>query len=195
MDRVLGVLSIVLLAIAAIAVVPRYATDPRVAVALGLASAGCLAVGVCVFSDTAGGRLQRLAARLPGAGLQRIALALGEAVRRYAHHRGDLLKVLAASIGVQILRVIQAYCLGRGLGLELPVILYFVFIPLVMLVMQIPVTVAGLGTGQVAFDALFGQVGVPASQAAALSFLFFALGFLGKVRGAILWAFERPRTR
>jgi uncharacterized protein (TIRG00374 family) len=195
LDRVLGVLSIVLLAIAAIVMVPRYATDARVAVALGLASAGCLAVGVCVFSERATGGIQRLAAQLPGARLQRIALTLSEAVRRYAHHREDLLKVLTASIGVQALRVIQAYCLGRGLGIELPIILYFVFIPLVMLVMQIPVTVAGLGTGQLAFDALFGQVGVPASQAAALSILFIALGFVGNLPGAILWAFERPRTR
>jgi uncharacterized protein (TIRG00374 family) len=195
MDRVLGVLSIVVLAIAAIVVVPRYAADPRVAAALGLASAGCLAVAVCVFSESAAGGIQRLAARLPGARLRRIASTLNEAVRRYAHHREDLLKVLIASIGVQVLRVIQAYCLGRGLGIELPIVLYFVFIPLVMLVMQLPVTVAGLGTGQVAFDALFGQVGVPASQAVALSILFIALGFVGNLPGALLWAFERPRAR
>jgi hypothetical protein len=94
-----------------------------------------------------------------------------------------------------VLRVIQAYCLGLGLGIELPIVLYFVFIPLVMLVMQVPVTVAGLGTGQVAFDALFGQVGVPASQAAALSILFIALGFVGNLPGAVLWAFARPRPR
>lgn len=195
LDRVLGVLSIVLLAIAAIVMVPRYATDPRVAAALGLASAGCLAIGVCVFSERATARIQRLVVRLPGARVQRIAITLSEAVRRYAHHREDLLKVLMASIGVQVLRVVQAYCLGRGLGIELPIVLYFVFIPLVMLVMQIPVTVAGLGTGQVAFDALFGQVGVPASQAAALSILFIALGFVGNLPGAVLWAFERPRMR
>ena len=195
MDRVLGVLSIVILAIAAIVLVPRYATDPRVAAALGLASAGCIAVAMCVFSESATSVIQRLSSRLPGARTHRIALTLSEAVRRYSHHRADLLKVLAASIGVQVLRVIQAYCLGRGLGIELPILLYFVFIPLVMLVMQVPVTVAGLGTGQVAFDALFGQVGVPASQAAALSILFIALGFVGNLPGAVLWAFARPRPR
>jgi hypothetical protein len=195
MDRVLGVLSIVILAIAAIVVVPQYATDARVAAALGLASAGCLGAAVCVFSERAAGLIQRLAARLPGARVRRIAVTLSESVRRYSRHRTDLAKVLVASVGVQALRVVQAYCLGRGLGIELAVVLYFVFIPLVMLVMQVPVTVAGLGTGQVAFDALFGQAGVPASQAVALSLLFIALGFVGNLPGAILWALERPRTR
>jgi uncharacterized membrane protein YbhN (UPF0104 family) len=165
-----------------------------VGIALALASGACLLVAVAVFSERAAAQVQRSAARLPGSRLQRITVTLNEAVRRYARHHGALLAVLAASVGVQLLRVIQAYCLGRGLGIDVSAALYFLFIPLIMLVMQVPVTVSGLGTGQVAFDALFGQVGVPASQAVALSLLFIALGFIGNVPGAFLYGIA-PRSK
>ena len=194
MDRVLGVLSIILLAIAVLPFVPQRVTDARLVLTLGLGLAGCAVVAFAVFSPRAASVAQAFASRAPAARLQRVALSLSDAIRRYAHHRTELVKVLAASIGVQFLRVIQAYCLGRGLSMDVPLVLYFVFIPLAMLVMQIPVTILGLGIGQLAFVALFGQVNVPASQAVALSILFIALGLVGNLPGAALYAWARPRT-
>jgi len=194
MDRVLGVLSIVLLAIAVLPFVPQRVTDARLVMTLGLGLAGCAVVAFAVFSPRAASVAQAFASRAPAARLQRVALSLSDAIRRYAHHRTELVKVLAASIGVQFLRVIQAYCLGRGLSMDVPLVLYFVFIPLAMLVMQIPITILGLGIGQLAFVALFGQVNVPASQAVALSILFIALGLVGNLPGAALYAWGRPRT-
>jgi uncharacterized membrane protein YbhN (UPF0104 family) len=166
-----------------------------VVVALACALGGCALVGVAVFSGRAAHVLQAFSSRLPWERLRRTLLALVDAVRRYSGHRGALVKVLGASVGVQILRVTQAYCLGRGLTLDVPAALYFVFIPLAMLVMLVPVTILGLGTGQLAFDALFGQVAVPASQSVTLSILFIALGFIGNLPGAILYALGPPRAR
>ena len=54
--------------------------------------------------------------------------------------------------------------------------MYFVFIPIILLVMLLPVTVNGLGTSQLAFAWLFTQAGVPEAHAVALSLLFVALG-------------------
>lgn len=194
MDRVLGVLSIVLLAMAVLPFVPQRVTDARVVLTLVLGLAGCAIVAFAVFSPRAASFAQTIGARVAGTRLQRIALSLSDAVRRYAHHRTELVKVLLASIGVQFLRVIQAYCLGRGLSMDVPLVLYFVFIPLAMLVMQIPITILGLGIGQLAFVALFGQVNVPPSQSVALSILFIGLGLVGNLPGAALYAWGRPRT-
>jgi hypothetical protein len=73
------------------------------------------------------------------------------ATRAYSRFHGELANVLAGSVGVQILRVIQAYCLGRALGVDASLAVYFAFIPLILLVMLLPVTINGLGTSQVAF--------------------------------------------
>jgi hypothetical protein len=96
--------------------------------------------------------------------------------------------VLVCSIAVQVLRVVQAYYLGRGLGIEAGLASYFAFIPIILLVMLLPVTFNGIGTSQAAFVWLFARAGVPAAPSFALSVLFVALGIVGNLPGAILFA-------
>jgi uncharacterized protein (TIRG00374 family) len=193
MDRVLGVLSIVLLGAAALAAAPGVARDRWVVVSLAAAGAGCLVAGVAVFSGRAAETIQRAALRLPSPRLQRVTSVMTDAVRRYARHHGELLRVLAVSVVVQGVRVLQAFCLGRAIGIDLPMSMYFVFIPIALLVMLLPITVNGFGTGQWAFAALFGQAGVAAGDSVALSLLFIALGIVGNLPGALLYATgERP---
>ena len=125
-----------------------------------------------------------------------------DAVRAYADHHGALAKVLAESILVQIFRVIQAWCLGQALGLTLPLATYFAFIPLIVFIMQIPITPNGIGTTQFAFDRFLVPQGAPAPQVFALSVLFLGLGVLGSLPGGLLYAMgrgdggrgTRPRT-
>jgi uncharacterized membrane protein YbhN (UPF0104 family) len=94
---------------------------------------------------------------------------------------------------VQVFRVIQAWCLGQALGITLPLTTYFAFIPLIVFIMQIPITPGGLGTTQVAFDRFLVPQGAPAPQVFALSVLFLGLGILGSLPGGVLYALE-PRS-
>jgi hypothetical protein len=54
--------------------------------------------------------------------------------------------------------------------------------------MLLPITINGIGTSQAAFVGLFGLAGTPGSQAFALSVLFVALGIVGNLPGAVLYA-------
>ncbi|MEO7273533.1 MAG: lysylphosphatidylglycerol synthase domain-containing protein, partial [Vicinamibacterales bacterium] len=96
--------------------------------------------------------------------------------------------VLVMSILVQVARILQAWCLGRALGVELPLPTYFAFLPVIMLVMQIPITINGFGTTQIAFARLFVPAGVAAAPTFALSVLFLALGVIGSLPGGVLYA-------
>jgi hypothetical protein len=136
---------------------------------------------------------------LPWARGRRVGHALIEAIQRYANHHAALANVLAGSIGVQVLRVVQAYFLGQALGVPAGPGLYFAFIPLILLVMLLPVTINGLGTSQAAFVWFFGQAGVGRAEAFALSILFVALGIVGNLPGGLLYAWKglgstRPRA-
>jgi len=187
MDRILGVLSMVLLGAVALALAPEVPRDRWTTLWLTAAGAGCLVAAVVVFSDRAGRLLESQVRALPGGRLQRAASSLTEAVRRYARHHGELVRVLAASLLVQCLRVLQAFCLARAIGIILPLTTFFAYIPISVLLMQVPVTVSGLGTGQVAFVWLFGLAGVRADAATALSLLFIALAVVGTLPGAFLY--------
>jgi len=97
------------------------------------------------------------------------------------------------SIVVQIVRVLQAWCLGLSLGIHIPLTTYFVFIPIIVLIMQLPITVNGLGTTQVAFLQLFVPQGAPEAKVFALSVLFLALGIAGSLPGGLFYAIGNAR--
>ncbi len=195
MDRLLGVLSIVLVGVAAFAMAPQGARNGWLLVTLAVASAACAAAALVVFSPAAAARAHAVADWLPGHRAPRMALGLIDSVRRYSFRRADLANVLGMSVGVQVVRVIQAWCLGRALGIEASLMMYFIFIPIVLLVMLLPITVSGLGTSQGAFGWLFGTVGVPGAAAVALSILFVSLGVVGNLPGGLLYVFGDPVPR
>jgi uncharacterized protein (TIRG00374 family) len=190
MDRVLGALAIAFVGAIAVALSPRADVGAAIVVPLVAAALACAVVAAAVFSDSAARLAQRLVASVPWRSVQRIGASMTDAMRRYSNHHVELVRVLLASIGVQAIRVLQAYCLGRAIAIDLPVFTYFLLIPIVLLVMLLPITVSGLGTSQAAFSFLFGHVGVPAPQAVALSILFVALGIVGNLPGSLLYAFD-----
>jgi glycosyltransferase 2 family protein len=195
MDRVLGVLAIAFVGAVAVVLSPRAGVGLAIVVPLVCAALGCALVAAAVFSDRAAAAAQAAATRLPWHAARRAGVSLTEAMRRYSHHHLELVRVLLASIGVQAIRVVQAYCLGRAIGIDVPLATYFLLIPMVLLVMLLPITVSGLGTSQLAFQYFFGQAGVPPAQAVALSILFVALGVVGNLPGGILYACDADRPR
>ncbi len=146
--------------------------------------------GGCVCADLA----RRVAELLPIPKVAAIAGEVTRATRAYAPFHLQLVNVLAGSVAVQLLRVAQAYCLGLALGIAAPASAYLAFIPMILLVMLLPVTINGIGTSQVAFVWFFGKAGTPAPEAFALSVLFLGLGVLGNLPGGLLYALN-PNPR
>lgn len=186
-DRLIGVLSIVLAAAVGLALSPAFRSEPSVLAAVGLMSGGCLVASAFIFSERLQEWLRRLSLRLPPRStlaVQRLTAAL----RAYASRTPALVEVLALSMVLQMLRVFQAYGIGIALGMTAPLTAYFAIIPIVLLVMLLPISISGLGTAQVAFVWFFGRVGAGAPEAFALSILFLALGVIGNLPGAFLYA-------
>jgi hypothetical protein len=187
MDRMLGVLSVLIMAVVGLVFAQKMARDPAVVAALVLTALLCAAAAAVVFSQQADALVQKMTARLPWPAARAITLRLLSAIRAYAARHGDLSNVLLGSLGVQVLRIVQAYLLGLAVGITQPLSTYVAFIPLILLVMLLPVTVNGLGTSQLAFVWAFGQAGVAASLSFPLSILFVALGIVGNLPGVLLY--------
>jgi len=189
MDRMLGVASILLMALVGLALVTDLAVNPGVLVAVAAAAFACAVTIALIFSERAARLATRFATALPGSAIRHIANRVLESVRKYSGYPGALVNVLACSIGVQILRIIQAYYLGRGLGMTVPLTTYFAFIPIILLIMLLPVTFNGIGTAQAAFVWLFARTGTTDAVSFALSVLFVALGIVGNLPGGLLFLF------
>ncbi len=187
MDRALGVLSVVLVAAVALPFATVEGRNELIGI-LVMVGAVCGVAAAVVFSARAADRVRAIAALIPLPILHRVTAALTDAVRSYAQHHGAMVRVLMLSVLVQVFRVLQAWCLGLALGLQLPLATYFAFIPLIVFIMQVPITPNGLGTTQLAFERFFVPQGAPAAPVFALSVLFLALGILGSLPGGILYA-------
>ena len=115
MDRLLGVMSILLVAIAGSALARRFIDVRILFPALAFLTAACALALAVVFSPRVAAALGAVIARLPRG--QQPAHRLVAAIQRYAAFRGELAKVLVCSVAVQALRVLQTYYLGLALGL------------------------------------------------------------------------------
>jgi uncharacterized membrane protein YbhN (UPF0104 family) len=188
MDRALGVLSVAIVGAAALPFARDIAARGQLIAGLGVLFAACAVAAAVIFSERAAGWVRAAVAVIPLRLLHRVTDALTDAVRRYATHHRELVRVILMSIIVQVIRVLQAWCLGRALGIELPLALYFAFVPVIVLIMQLPVSVNGIGTTQAAFAWLFVPQGAPKAEVFALSVLFLVLGLVGTLPGGVLYA-------
>jgi glycosyltransferase 2 family protein len=193
MDRMLGVASVLLMALAGLGLATDLLDNWTIVGALAIAGAACGLTLLLVFSARTAALASGLIQRAPQV-LQRPLTGVLESVRRYRVHHGALTNVLLGSLGVQALRIVQAYYLGRGLGIGVPIGVYFAFVPLILLVMLLPVTVNGIGTSQAAFVWFFARAGVEPAPAFALSVLFVALGIVGNLPGGLLYATGRTEN-
>lgn len=171
----------------------------------GLGIVGLLAAGLVLlvllalvfFNDTA----HRLATVIFG----RIRfLRFGErldraydAVKQFRHHRKALLLSFILGIGVQAALSLSWHSVATAINGTVPLVYYFVFIPLLNIVVNIP-TIGGLGVREWAFVFFFtpnwltGHLSEEMALANAL--LFLALDFLFALSGGILFAVMRRRV-
>ena len=185
MDRLLGVVSILMVAIAG-AVLARDLIDIRALFpALAILMVACAAALAVVFSPRAAVAIAGLLARLPRG--RDTGNRLVTAIQRYARFHLPMANVLLCSIAVQVLRVLQTYFLGLALGLAVPLGVYFALVPIILLIVLMPVTINGIGTTQAGFVWLFGRAGVAAGPAFALSVLFLGIAVIGNLPGAVMY--------
>jgi hypothetical protein len=73
---------------------------------------------------------------------------------------------------------VTTYFVGRALGIDISVFYYLTILPVVTLISQIPITVAGLGVREGTMMGIFGLLGVEATKVFSMSLLGLIIGEL-----------------
>lgn len=182
-DRVLGILSLVLMGAIGLAVAaPDWLAGWQAAAGVVLLLGATAAL---FWGDVLTRRLLPpwSVFRTPHARLA----AVGDAVARYRRRGPVMAHVLAWSLVVQLLRILQAFVLGLGLGLSVPFAYYLLFMPVGLLMLLLPVSISGFGLPQGVIVWLLRPVGVPDELSLALSTLIVLTGLAGNLPGLLLW--------
>lgn len=95
-------------------------------------------------------------------------------------YKGLLLGFVVQGIGITCV-----YILSISIGLKIPIVYFFIFIPIISVASAIPVSVAGLGIREAGFVILFTKVGVTSAEALSLSLLVFTAMVMTNLIGGI----------
>lgn len=187
LDRISGFAGIVAIVLVTIPLLVPMLQSFEMKLGLMLIAVGVLAGIFSVFV------LRRLpqrvrTGRLLG-GLWRFA-SLGLEIMR---SRRGALYVFGLSVLIQAINVFVLYTLGQGLAIPLALSQYFVFMPIVLFLSMLPISIAGWGVREGAMVAALTVVGVPAHESLALSICFGLCLIFVSLPGGVVWFAARHK--
>jgi glycosyltransferase 2 family protein len=131
-------------------------------------------------------------------GLSRFAPALDAVSARLATFRGQrrlMLELFGVALVVQILRILVHVLFARALGLHVPVTYFFLFVPLVAVIVSLPISLNGIGVREGAGILLFGLVGLDRGSAFALQFGTYLVAVGVSLIGGLVFLVRIPSRR
>lgn len=103
-----------------------------------------------------------------------------------------LLRATAASVVWNLILILGYYLLGLAVGIELPLGIYFLLVPIISALLIIP-SIGGLGIREGATVFLFSQMGMDESQALALALAYDLTLVIIALVGAVLYILQGMR--
>jgi glycosyltransferase 2 family protein len=154
---------------------------------------GTVLLGIVLFSRSLRRPLARTVPLLRRLRLERPLRAVYEGIHFYRHNLRLLVGMFLLTTFVQSFRVIAIWLGGESVGVHLSPRPYYVFGPLLFLVMLVPFTINGLAVREAFFVSFLTKLGIGADPAFAAGFVFF-LVFVGvALPGLVIIAWESLR--
>ncbi len=188
LDRVAGLIALVVMASAILPLLGENLDDPLALAGLKLLiAAGWIgALGLFIFDNPLTRRFERYK-------LAAFALELSRDARRVTRRPVRAAAVVAAAAMVHIVTVGIVWCLDRALGGNAPFAVYFLAMIPTLLVISIPISIAGWGLREQSLVILLGSLGIAAEHAVSVSILYGIILLVGGSPGGLIWLIARRR--
>ncbi len=102
-----------------------------------------------------------------------------------------LFKTFLLSIIIQLVGMVSVYIIARGFEININFISILIFVPLIVTVSLLPVSISGLGIREGAFVILFGNIGVKPELALMISLTWFLSVVMGSLPGAFFYLINK----
>ena len=195
LDRMIGTISLAGLAL--ITTLPALDRFHLTVLYLALLAFFALSV-IMVWAVFHPKALQVVEGLLQRIGLGRLKPTLDELATRLSHYRGQrplMLRLLAVGLITQLSRVGVHVLVGRALGLHVPTTYFFLFVPLLAVIVSLPISLNGIGVREGAGVLLFGLVGVERAQAFSLQFTTYLVSVAVSLLGGLIFLARMPHRR
>lgn len=186
-ERATGVIVLFVFALAASLFRIRMVAEiPVIAVSLAV---GTLGLAACAFflSPLAGRALARLPGGKPLGSVRDKLAAFRNVILLYRDRKRPLALATAWAFVLQVNVIVYYFLIGRAFRLEIGLLDYFIFVPIVLLVQIIPVTINGLGVRELSYVAVFSYYGLSPEIALSFSLADAALRLVMGLAGGIVY--------
>lgn len=135
---------------------------------------------------------------LSAIGLGRLRPGLDDLSARMAafrDRRGMLVQLLVIALVVQVMRIFVHVVVARALGLHIPLTYFFLFVPLLAVIVSLPISLNGIGVREGTGIVLFGLVGLDKDSAFLLQFTTYLVAVAVSLIGGLVFLARIPRRR
>ncbi len=109
------------------------------------------------------------------------------------HNKTLLPAILTFSTLIQFIRCYIFYCMYQAFAMNLSFSYFLLFIPLMFIVVQLPISVGGLGVRETTLVYFFGKVGAPATVSVSVGLAVHLLQFVMPLLLLIPWAIKKVK--
>lgn len=195
MDRMVG--TVALAGLAVITTLPAIDRFHLAAIYLGVLGFFVFAVVMlwAVFHPSLLHSITDLLARI---GLGRFRPALEELAERLGGFRGQkrlFLELFMVAAVVQIMRIFVHVLVARALGVQVELAYFFLFVPLLAVIVSLPISLNGIGVREGVGILLFGMVGLDKGSAFSLQFTTYLVAVAVSLIGGIVFLVRIPHRR
>lgn len=192
-ERICGILALLIMGTAAIVLLPRglkSALGPAVVISVPLMAGATLVV--LSGSYMLFGRIlpEWFKSRFAGHGI-------GERILRIIDDTkgipvAGISVVFVLSVVFQAFDILASFCLARAIHIDLPLMFFLAVFPIVYILTVLPISLGGLGVREGVFVYLLTRAGIPASDAVMVSLLIYLNRVLVYSSGAVVQIFWKP---
>lgn len=187
LDRLMGLITISLMALIALIVGSQFAADQGIVFTVVGTLVILIGVWVIIFNRRFESFIFKLIAKIPM--INRFTNSLHEVYNAlYQLYRQPRLMLIAGTVSFvnSLCTILATLFAARSLGITADPIYFFIFMPIIWIIMTIPISLSGLGVREGAFVFFFSQIGVLPADAVAISLLYYSYNIIIGAIGGIL---------
>ncbi|TDI80595.1 MAG: flippase-like domain-containing protein [Caldithrix sp.] len=189
-DRALSLFALIVVANVSVVLFYKTIAVPEVAYISTSTLVGFVAVVLIIDSRFVIRFLSRYEATIKKYKILQKLGELRESINEYKLHKSKLVKVFLLSVAMQTLRIVVYYLASLAVNANIPFQYFMIFTPIVMFLVMLPISLAGIGLRESSFVYFFTKVGVLGTIAFAIPALVSLMVVISVLPGGVIVALK-----
>lgn len=170
-DRVMGMFSLLLLGVISVFFTGNLISKYNIRLYVIILFLLTVVIFYLFQKDEAVNYLEKILKRVKHKKLIKNAIKLHTSILEYKKYPKTLLLSFFITLLVQVTRVLTYYIVALSFDINISIVYFFLFVPIIMIVIMLPISIGGLGVKEGTFVAFFTLIGMSMNDAVIITFI------------------------